>query len=150
LSGMIVLCGLMVASSNYILLSIPVMALAVLAYLSFKGIAFIGNVGSFSIGLTMAVFAILMNLKFFLLVSLTPFILNSILILFSAFFLHERADTLVDGEGRLYSERIRSLRTFVLNKRHMGEQKTVLVICGLVILFVLFSLLIFEVFISAP
>jgi len=149
LSGMIVLCGLMVASSNFILLGIPVVALAVLTYLSFRGIAFIGNVGSFSIGLTMAVYAILMNLKFFLLVSLTPFILNSVLILYSAFFLHERADTLVDGEGRLYAERIRSLRTLVLHKRHMGEQKTVLVICGLVTLFVLISLLIFEVFFMA-
>jgi len=148
LSGTIVLCGLMLASSNFVLLGIPIAALVVLAYLSFRGIAFIGNVGSFSVGLTMAVYAILMNLKFFLLVSLTPFILNSVLILFSAFFLHKKADTLMDGEGRLYADSIRSLRTLVLHKRHMSEQRTVLAICGLVALFVLVSLLIFEIFLA--
>jgi len=149
LSGMIILFGLMVASSNLLLLGIPIVVLAVLAYLSFKGVAFIGNVGSFSIGLTMAVFAILMNLKFFLLVSLAPFMLNSVLILYSAFFLHEKADTLTDGEGKLFADKIRSLRTLVLYKRHMSEQKTVLVMCVIVILFVLISLLIFDVFFLA-
>jgi len=149
LSGMIILFGLMVASSNLLLLGIPIIVLAVLAYLSFKGIAFIGNVGSFSIGLTMAVYAILMNLKFFLLVSLAPFMFNSVLILFSAFFLHEKADTLMDGEGRLYADKIRSLRTLVLYKRHMNEQKTVLVMCAIITLFVLISLLIFDVFFLA-
>ncbi|MEM2885812.1 MAG: hypothetical protein QXF24_06970 [Thermoproteota archaeon] len=142
LSGLIVLSGLMVASSNYVLLAFPIACLGVLAYLSFRGTAFIGNVGSFSVGLTMAIYAILMNLKLFLLVSLAPFIFNSILILFSAFFLRERADTLMDGEGRLYSNKVRSLRTLLLHNRHLSEQRAVLEICGIVAISVLLSFLV--------
>jgi UDP-N-acetylglucosamine--dolichyl-phosphate N-acetylglucosaminephosphotransferase len=142
LSGLIVLFGLMVASSNFILLGFPIACLVVLAYLSFRGKAFIGNVGSFSVGLTMAIYAILMNLKLFLLVSLAPFILNSVLILFSAFFLRERADTMIDNEGKLYSNKVRSLRTLLLHKRHVSEQRIVLEICGIVAISVIFSLLV--------
>ena len=142
ISGMVVLSGLMVASSNYVLLGIPLICIAALAYLSFRGMAFVGNVGSFSIGLTMAVYSILMNLKLFLLCSLTPFILNSLLILYSAFFLHQRADTLMDDVGNLYSNSVRSLRTLILHNRHMSEQKTTLALCGLVAIFVLLSFLI--------
>ncbi|MGQ9513991.1 MAG: hypothetical protein ACUVTL_02925 [Thermoproteota archaeon] len=146
LSGLIVLLSLMVASSNYILLSFPIVCLGVLAYLSFRGKAFIGNVGSFSVGLTMAIYAILMNLKLFLLVALAPFILNSVLILFSAFFLRERADTMIDAEGRFYANKIRSLRTLILYNRHVGERRAVLEICGIVFLSSLFSLLVVKGF----
>lgn len=149
ISGLIILCGLMAVSSNPILLGIPIVALAVLSYLSFRGIAFIGNVGSFSVGLTMAVYSILLNLKFFLLISLIPFILNSVLILFSAFFLHERADTLMDDKGRLYSKSVRSLRTLILRNRHMNEQRTVIVLCALVALCVVLSIFIVK-FVGSP
>ena len=134
LTGLIVLIGLAVASQNWVLLMVPLLSLGGLAYLSFTGKAFIGNVGTFSIGLTLAVYAVLMNLKLVLLISLTPFVLNSILILFSNYVLKERADTLISEDGRLYSHKIRSLRTLILHNNPMSEHRVVLVICFLVAL----------------
>jgi len=112
-----------------------------LGYFSYKGDLFIGNVGTFSIGLTLAVFAILANLKLFLLISLIPFIFNSILILFSNYFLHEKADTFIDKDGKLYSNKARSLRTLILYHRHLSEHHTVLITCFLIIVFTNIALL---------
>jgi UDP-N-acetylglucosamine--dolichyl-phosphate N-acetylglucosaminephosphotransferase len=134
LTGLIVLIGLAVASENWILMIVPILCLSWLAYLSFTGKAFIGNVGTFSIGLTLAVYAVLMNLKLVLLISLTPFVLNSILILFSNYILREKADTLISEDGHLYSHRIRSLRTLILHNNPMSEHRVVSVICLLIAL----------------
>ena len=117
LTGLIVLIGLTIASENggNVLLSIvPILCLVVLGYISYRGKAFIGNIGSFSIGLTLAVYATLMNVKTTLLISLIPFIFNSLLILYSNYILHDKADTEMDENGLLYSKRIRSLRTMIL------------------------------------
>jgi len=132
LTGLIVMVGLAVASGNVTLTVVPIGSLAALGYLSFKGRAFIGNVGTFAVGLTLAVFSVLMNLKLFLLVALAPFVLNSLLILFSNYVLHERAETLLDEKGLLYSHKVRSLRTLILHNRHMSEHRVVFVICMLV------------------
>ena len=133
-SGLIVLLGLSLAAGNFILTIVPIILLLGLAYISYTGKAFIGNVGSFSIGLTLAVYAILMNVKTALLISLIPFFLNSVMILFSVYFLRERVNTYIDEKGRLYSDKIRSLRTLVLRFRPLTEHQTVLVLCFIIIL----------------
>jgi len=132
MTGLIVMIGLAVTSQNLLLTIVPILSLVLLSYLGFTGRAFVGNVGTFSIGLTLAVYSVLMNLKLFLLIAFAPFIFNSFLILFSNYVLHRRAETLVDKKGLLYSHSIRSLRTLILHNRHMSERKVVLVICGLV------------------
>jgi UDP-N-acetylglucosamine--dolichyl-phosphate N-acetylglucosaminephosphotransferase len=132
LTGLIIMIGLAFASQNILLTIVPILCLVALSYLSFTGRAFIGNVGTFAIGLTLAVYSVLMNLKLFLLIAFTPFIVNSLLILFSNYVLHQRAETLLDEKGLLYSHEIRSLRTLILHTRHMSERKVVLVVCALV------------------
>jgi UDP-N-acetylglucosamine--dolichyl-phosphate N-acetylglucosaminephosphotransferase len=134
LTGLIVLTGLAIVTRNLILTIIPLLCLVWLGYLSFTGKAFIGNVGTFSIGLTLAVYAVLMNVKLVLLISLIPFILNSFLILFSNYILKERAETLVDERGLLFSHKVRSLRTLILHDNPMSEHRAVLLICALVVM----------------
>jgi UDP-N-acetylglucosamine--dolichyl-phosphate N-acetylglucosaminephosphotransferase len=125
LPGLVILVGLSTGANSITLTIVPILCLLVLGYLSYTGKAFIGNVGSFSIGLTLAVYSILMNLKLFLLISLTPYIINSLIILFSTYILGERANTLMDEAGRLYSEKARSLRTLILSRKPMAEHQVV-------------------------
>lgn len=143
ISGVILLLGVILASQDFILLLVPLLSLIALSYLSYNGKAFIGNVGTFSIGLTLAVYAVLMNLKLFLIISLTPFIINSLLILFSRYFLHEMAETFLDEKGFLKANKIRSLRTLILHYKPMKEHQAVLTICSIVALFTMISLAIF-------
>jgi UDP-N-acetylglucosamine--dolichyl-phosphate N-acetylglucosaminephosphotransferase len=128
LPGLIVLVGLSIASNDISLTIVPMLCLVFLGYLSYTGKAFVGNVGSFSIGLTLAVYSILMNLKLFLLVALVPYVVNSVLILFSSYILHDRADTLMDDSGLLYALKARSLRTLILSRKSMTEHQAVLVL----------------------
>lgn len=146
LLGLVILTGLSFASGNFILTIIPIVCLVFLAYLSYTGRAFIGNVGTFSIGLTLAVYSILMNLKLFLLVSLIPHMVNSLLILFSNYLLRDRADTLIDDSGHLYSQKIRSLRTLILNRKRMTEHQIVLIISLMTAIFTLLAFLIAWIF----
>lgn len=128
LPGLIVLVGLSIASNDITLTIVPMLCLVFLGYLSYTGKAFVGNVGSFSIGLTLAVYSILMNLKLFLLVALVPYVVNSVLILFSSYILNDRADTLMDDSGLLYAVKARSLRTLILSRKSMTEHQAVLVL----------------------
>ncbi|MEE8323537.1 MAG: hypothetical protein V3R57_07940 [Candidatus Bathyarchaeia archaeon] len=128
LPGLIILVGLSIASNDITLTIVPMLCLVFLGYLSYTGKAFVGNVGSFSIGLTLAVYSILVNLKLFLLVALVPYVVNSVLILFSSYILHDRADTLMDDSGLLYAVKARSLRTLILSRKSMTEHQAVLVL----------------------
>jgi UDP-N-acetylglucosamine--dolichyl-phosphate N-acetylglucosaminephosphotransferase len=132
-SGLIVLCGIAIVSSDWVLLGFPIFVLALLTYVSFTGRAFIGNVGSFSVGLTLAVASILDNLKLMLLICMLPFIVNSILILYSNYLLRDRAITLIDDRGKLYANKVRSLRTLLLRYTHMSERRAVIAIYLLVV-----------------
>jgi len=129
LSGLIILIGLTLTSGTFILMLVPIICLSILGFFSYAGKLFIGNVGTFSIGLTLAVYSILMNLKLFLLISLFPFMLNSFLILFSIFFLHEKPDTFLDENGLLFSNKVRSLRTLIIRYKRFSEHQTVIIIC---------------------
>jgi UDP-N-acetylglucosamine--dolichyl-phosphate N-acetylglucosaminephosphotransferase len=142
LTGLTILLGLTIASGNIVVMSVPIVCLFILGYFNYKGSFFIGNTGSFSIGITLAVYAILMDLKLFLLISLTPFLFNSFLILFSNYILHEKADTSVDENGLLYASKVRSLRTLILHNRRLSEHATVMIMCSIIILSTSVALLI--------
>jgi len=142
LSGLIILVGLTIGSGNLVLTIVPIFCLMALGYLSYSGRVFIGNVGTFSIGLTLAVYAILFNIKLVLLITLIPHIFNSILILFSNYVLHDKAQTIIDEAGLLYSHRVRSLRTLILHYKRMEEHRLVLLICLVVGLFAVLGLII--------
>ncbi len=128
----IIMIGLMIVSgSNAVMLYGPLAIWLVLAFLNFRGRIFVGNTGSFSIGMTLAAFAIISNLKLDLVVSLLPYILNSALILLTFFFFRTKANATFDGR-KLSSNHRRSLVTFITYRRHLTERQVVLIISLLV------------------
>jgi UDP-N-acetylglucosamine--dolichyl-phosphate N-acetylglucosaminephosphotransferase len=128
----IVLMGLMVASGkNAILLSLPLAVWLTLAFFNFQGKIFVGNTGSFAIGITLAAFAIISDLKWCLLISLLPHILNSSMILLNYFLFRAKANVSFDGK-RLFSDHRRSLITLITYRRPMTERQVVVAIAFLV------------------
>ncbi len=137
----IVIIGLMAISPTYILMVGPLMFWLVLAYLNVRGKIFVGNSGSFAIGITIASFAIIADLKVDLLISILPYIFNSSIILLSVFFTRKKAKVIVD-EGKLYSENRRSLVTVITYHRPLTEQRVVQTITLIVALFTLLGAII--------
>jgi UDP-N-acetylglucosamine--dolichyl-phosphate N-acetylglucosaminephosphotransferase len=130
----IILIGLMsLSGSNASLLYLPLIVWLSLAFFNFQGKIFVGNAGSFAIGMTIAAFAITTDLKSFLLIALLPYILNSSLILLNFFFFIAKANVLFDGE-KLFSDHRRSLITLITYRRPLTERQVVVVISVLVAL----------------
>ena len=128
----IVMLGLMIISgSSAILLICPLLVWLLLASLNFAGKIFVGNTGSFSIGITLVAFAIISNTKFDLMISVLPYIINSSLILLTYFFYRTKANVTFDGE-KLSSDHRRSLITLLTYHRQLTERQTVLIISLLV------------------
>ena len=128
----IVMIGLMVASGrNAILLMLPLAVWLVLALFNFQGKIFVGNTGSFAIGITLAAFAIISDVKWCLLISLIPYIINSSMILLNYFFFRTKAQVSFDGE-RLFSNHRRSLITLITYRRPMTERQVVTTIAFMV------------------
>jgi UDP-N-acetylmuramyl pentapeptide phosphotransferase/UDP-N-acetylglucosamine-1-phosphate transferase len=128
----VVLVGLMVMSgSEAVYLYVPLVAWLVLAVLNFQGRIFVGNTGSFAIGMTVASFAVISNLKVNLVVSVLPYIFNSVLILLTFFFARKKASVSFDGK-RLFSDHRRSLITLLTYRRALTERQVVLLISLLV------------------
>jgi len=128
----IMIVGMMaISGSNVILLYVPLIAWLLLAFLNFQGKIFVGNIGSFAIGMTLAAFAIISDLKSSLLISLLPYIFNSALILLSYFFFRTRASVSFDGE-KLISDHRRSLITLITYHRPLSERQVVVIISLLV------------------
>ncbi|RLI12011.1 hypothetical protein DRO33_03150 [Candidatus Bathyarchaeota archaeon] len=143
LNGLETLCPLVVmaalaavAPDMAILLAVPMASLAVLAYFNFRGRIFVGNVGSFSFGITLASFAIIANREQALLISIIPYVLNSILILANYFFRGKLPRLSMTPEGLLYSDHIRSLQTLLCYKRPKSER---VLVAEITLLFVLSS-----------
>jgi UDP-N-acetylglucosamine--dolichyl-phosphate N-acetylglucosaminephosphotransferase len=135
----IVLIGLMVMSwSNASLLYVPLIVWLMLAALNFKGRIFVGNTGSFAIGMTIASFAVISNLKVSLVVSVLPYILNSTLILLTFFFYRVKASVSFDGV-KLCSDHRRSLITLLTYHRSLTERQVVSLIALLVAVSTLFA-----------
>lgn len=128
----IMIVGMMaISGSNVIILIVPLIAWLLLAFLNFQGKIFVGNTGSFAIGMTLAAFAIISDLKSSLLISLSPYIFNSALILLSYFFFRTRASVSFDGE-KLFSDHRRSLVTLITYHRPLSERQAVAIISLLV------------------
>jgi UDP-N-acetylglucosamine--dolichyl-phosphate N-acetylglucosaminephosphotransferase len=130
----IVIIGLMAISSSYLLLVGPLLFWLVLAYFNFQGKIFVGNSGSFAIGITIASFAVISDLKLSLIIAMLPYIFNSSLILLSIFFTRQKAKVIFDG-NKLCSERRRSLITLVTYHRPLSEKQTVRIIALIVAVF---------------
>ena len=128
----IAIIGLMVISGSHAtLLYIPLIIWLLLSFLNFLGKIFVGNTGSFAIGITLAAFAIFSDLKSVLLISLLPYIFNSSIILLNYFFCRTRARVSLDGE-KLVSDHRRSLVTLITYRRPLSERKVVVIISLLV------------------
>ncbi len=112
----IVILGLMAGSlyqlsPAYILMIGPLLFWLILAYFNFKGKIFVGNSGSFAIGITIASFAVISDLKLSLLVSILPYIFNSSLILLDNFLYPKKSQSLRFDGKRLSSDHRKSLVT---------------------------------------
>lgn len=128
----IVLIGLMIISgSDATFLYVPLAVWLVLAALNFQGRIFVGNTGSFAIGMTIASYAIISNMKFNVVISLLPYIFNSSLILLTIFFYKKKASVSYDGK-KLSSDHRRSLITLLTYHRPSTERQVVLLISLLV------------------
>jgi len=138
----IVMIGLLSISSEaaQILMAGPLFFWLVLAYFNVRGKLFVGNTGSFAIGLTVTSFAVVADLKSSLVLSILPYIFNSTFILLSVLFIRKKANVVFDGK-RLTSEHKRSLVTLLTYHRPLTELQVVAVISMLVALFTALGIL---------
>src|SRR3989339_2031593 len=127
----IVIVGLMAVSPSYILMVGPLFFWLILAYFNFRGKIFVGNAGSFAIGITIASFAVISDLKVDLLISLLPYIFNSAIILLTVFFTRKRAGVTFDGK-KLSSDSRKSLVTVITYRRRLTERRVVIIITAIV------------------
>ncbi len=134
----IILAGLLamseLLSQPYTLMVGPLLFWLVLTVYNVRGKIFVGNVGSFAIGMTIASFAIVTDLKAGLLVSILPYVFNSTLILLTIFFVRKKAVVAFDGK-KLVSDHRRSLVTLITYRRPLTERQVVAIISLLVAFF---------------
>ena len=119
----------------------PLIFWLVLAIFNVRGKIFVGNSGSFAIGMAIASFSIITDLKASLLVSILPYVFNSSLILLTIFFVRKKAVVTFDGE-KLISDHRRSLVTLITYKRPLTERQVVAAISLIVALFTVLAVLI--------
>lgn len=136
----IVMIGLMaISGSNAILLYVPLIMWIILAFMNFRGKIFVGNTGSFAIGITLAAYAIISDLKYDLVISVLPYVFNSSLILLTFFLFKTKANVSFDGK-KLVSDHRRSLITLITYKRPLTEKQVVAIISLLVAIFTFVAL----------
>jgi UDP-N-acetylmuramyl pentapeptide phosphotransferase/UDP-N-acetylglucosamine-1-phosphate transferase len=87
--------------------------------------------------MTIASFAVLSDLKLPLLISILPYIFNSVLILLTIFFVRKRAKITFDGK-KLVSDHRRSLVTLITYKRPMTERR---IVATVALIFVIFAII---------
>jgi UDP-N-acetylglucosamine--dolichyl-phosphate N-acetylglucosaminephosphotransferase len=138
----IILLGLIALSPGpaQILMAGPLVFWLILAFLNVSGKLFVGNTGSFAIGLTLVAFAVVTDLKSSLVISILPYVFNSAFILLSVFFTRKKANVIFDGK-RLVSEHKRSLVTLITYKRPLTERQVVAIIAIIVAVFTLLGAL---------
>lgn len=139
----IILIGLTAMSSQtfQILMIGPLAMWLILAAFNVSGKIFVGNTGSFAIGLTIASFAVLIDLKLPLVVSILPYVFNSAFILLTIFFVRKKANVLFDGK-KLVSEHRRSLVTLITYRRPLTERQVVAIISLIAAFFTALSALV--------
>jgi UDP-N-acetylglucosamine--dolichyl-phosphate N-acetylglucosaminephosphotransferase len=137
----IVLMGLMALSPSYLILMLgPLIFWLILAGFNLQGKIFVGNSGSFAIGMNIAAFAVITDLKLPLLVSILPYVFNSSLILLTIFLTTKRAKVTFDGK-KLEADHRRSLVTLITYRRPMTERNVVAIISVIVAVFTLIAVL---------
>jgi UDP-N-acetylglucosamine--dolichyl-phosphate N-acetylglucosaminephosphotransferase len=124
---LIVMVGIILTSNQGLLLVIPLIVYLILAIFNFHGKIFVGNTGSFAVGITIASYAIIANNEQTLLISILPFIFNSSLILLNVFFLGQTAHLVLKG-NKLHSKSRRSLVTLLVHHKPLTEKQLVLVV----------------------
>ena len=135
----IILMGLMALSPSYLILMFgPIVFWLILAGFNLQGKIFVGNSGSFAIGMNIAAFAVITDLKLPLLISILPYVFNSSLILLTVFFVKKRASVSFDGK-KLLSDHRRSLVTLITYNRPLTERQVVATISLLVAVFTLIA-----------
>jgi UDP-N-acetylglucosamine--dolichyl-phosphate N-acetylglucosaminephosphotransferase len=135
----IILMGLMALSPSHLILMFgPIVFWLILAGFNLQGKIFVGNSGSFAIGMNIAAFAVITDLKLPLLISILPYIFNSSLILLTVFFVKKRASVSFDGK-KLVSDHRRSLVTLITYHRPLTERQVVAIISLLVAVFTLIA-----------
>jgi UDP-N-acetylglucosamine--dolichyl-phosphate N-acetylglucosaminephosphotransferase len=140
----IVLLGLMSISaltSSYFLLILmigPIIFWLILTALNLQGKIFVGNSGSFAIGITIAAFAVVADVKLGLLVSIIPYIFNSSLILLTVFFTRKKA-LITFKDNKLESDHKRSLVTTITYRRPLTERKIVAIVSIIVTIFTMLA-----------
>ncbi len=140
----IVFLGLMTISALtspiFLLMVGPILFWLILAALNLQGKIFVGNSGSFAIGMSIASFAIIADVKLGLLVSIIPFIFNSSLILLTVFFTRKKA-LITFKNDKLVSDHRRSLVTTVTYHRPFTERKIVIIVSTLVAVFTVLAVI---------
>ena len=136
----IVIIGLMVISPVAILMLGPIIFWLILSYFNFKGKIFVGNSGSFAIGITIASFAVISDLKLSLLIAMLPYIFNASLILLTIFLTRQRARVSFDG-NKLSADHRKSLITTITYHRPLTEKQVVAIIALIVTLFTALAVL---------
>ncbi|MCW4011207.1 MAG: hypothetical protein NWF05_11435 [Candidatus Bathyarchaeota archaeon] len=138
----IVLIGLttLAPASAQLLMIGPLVFWLILSYFNLQGKLFVGNTGSFAIGLTVTAFAVVTDLKSSMLISILPYIFNSSFILLSVFFVRKKANVIFDGK-RLISEHRRSIVTLLTYRRPLTERQVVAAIAVIVAVFTVLGVL---------
>jgi UDP-N-acetylmuramyl pentapeptide phosphotransferase/UDP-N-acetylglucosamine-1-phosphate transferase len=137
----IVMIGLMAGSGQAILLYVPLATYLALAFFNFTGKIFVGNTGSFAVGITLASFALISNVKQTLVVSILPYIFNAAFILLNFFIFRNRARLILDG-SKLRSENRRSLLTLIAYYHPFTERRLVAVVAILIAAFTILAVLV--------
>ena len=137
----IVILGLMALSPLYIVMVGPLLFWLILAYFNYNGKIFVGNSGSFAIGLTIASFAVISDLKLGLLVMILPYIFNSSLILLAIFFTRKKA-SMNFKDGKLSSDHRRSLVTLITYHSPLTERQVVMIVAAITALFTVLGIII--------
>jgi UDP-N-acetylglucosamine--dolichyl-phosphate N-acetylglucosaminephosphotransferase len=145
----IVIIGLMTLSIMspsplYIIMVGPLLFWLILAIFNYKGKVFVGNSGSFAIGITIASFAVIADLKLSLLVMILPYIFNSALILLAVFFTRKKA-SMTFKDGKLYSNHRKSLVTLITYNRPLTERQVVMIVAGIIALSTFLAIIIFSI-----
>lgn len=133
------------SSSSYLLMLGPIIFWLILSGLNLQGKIFVGNSGSFAIGMTIASFAVIADVKLGLAISILPYIINSSLILLTVFFTRKKAQINFEN-GKLQSDHRRSLVTTLAYKRSLTERQVVLLVSAIVVIFTLLSIVVAVLF----
>jgi len=124
-----VLIALMLASGpDYrVLLYVPLAVYLILAFFNFQGKIFVGNTGSFAVGITLASYAIIANIEQALLIAILPYIFNSSLKLLNILFF-KSLPALKLKSNKLFADHRRSLLTLIAYYKPLSERQLVLVV----------------------